>query len=435
MDTRKPPSSPPQEPAFLDAVRRSAQARAEAVGFPARGQDTWVYLDLPRLAEAEKTFKDTTAPAPAATPQASSDAATVKAALGGVHLTLLDGFCVQKPQSSGRLEFLSLSDALASGSAVLQEFLAGGAATDDDYFYGINTMKFRDGAYVRAPAGVDASEKTLHIWLDASRRAEPFRFFPRVLVVAEKGSACRIALHSGSGFGPYFMNAAVEVHAAEGARVSVVHVAESGAKSYEFTAGRIFAAAGAHVDWTAVSLGDGLCRNDIRAELSGKEASVVLNGLSVLAGSAEVHNHTVVRHAALATVSRQIFKDILAGHSHSEYSGLVHVHKAGQKSDSNQLNRNLLLSDDARTHSRPQLKIDADDVKCSHGSATGQLAPQELFYLRSRGLNAEEARTVLIKGFAEEVVDMVADARLRADIRHRVNRDLQIVAGLKAEQL
>jgi len=179
--------------------------------------------------------------------------------------------------------------------------------------------------------------------------------------------------------------------------------------------------------------GEGLVRNDVRVSLDGPGASVTLGGLSVLSGAAGSHNHSVVTHAAPGTTSRQLFKDILSGASRSEYSGLVHVLRGAPGSDSNQLCRNLLLSDEARAHSRPQLKIDTDDVKCSHGSATGQLPANELFYLQSRGLSHEQARAILIEGFAEEVVLTLPES-LRQEAHERVRHELERVAGLQPEE-
>ena len=135
-------------------------------------------------------------------------------------------------------------------------------------------------------------------------------------------------------------------------------------------------------------------------------------------------------------MSRQRFKDILAGSARSEYSGLVHVTRGAVRSDSRQICRNLLLSEGARALSRPQLKIDTDDVKCSHGSATGKLSETELFYLRSRGLSPETARAMLIEGFAEEIVLELpeGDEALRAEAHQLVRRELERVAQLPLEE-
>ncbi|HTL69983.1 MAG TPA: Fe-S cluster assembly protein SufD [Candidatus Eisenbacteria bacterium] len=319
--------------------------------------------------------------------------------------------------------------------AVVGRFKDAAAGAGEGYFFEANARRFRDGLSVRIPAGVRV-DGTLHVRLRASGGAEGKKFHPRLRIVAEKGSACRIAVHSGARSGGYFMNAVVEVTAEEDADLRLVSLQDAGPGAIELTAWRVDSAARSRVEHTEIMTGGGAVRNDMRVRLAGPDALVYLNGLSVLSDAAQMHNHTVVVHEAPRTLSRQLFKDILAGTARSEYSGLVHVKREAVKSDSNQLCRNLLLSETARANSRPQLRIDTDDVKCSHGSATGQLPGNELFYLRSRGLSLEEARAMLIEGFAEEVVLALPeeDEALRRDAHRRVHGELERVAGLLPEE-
>jgi Fe-S cluster assembly protein SufD len=201
---------------------------------------------------------------------------------------------------------------------------------------------------------------------------------------------------------------ALEMSLAKRSRLTITLMREMPKGSNERLASRADLAAQAELDFTGVACGAGSWEHDSEIRLNGAESSATLRGLSVLSGEASVKNSTTVHHTGRATTSRQLFKDILSDKSRAEYAGLVHVHKGADKTDSGQLARNLLLSDDARADSRPQLKIDADDVKCKHGSSIGQLSPQELFYLRSRGLAENEARRMLIYGFAEEAIESAA---------------------------
>lgn len=255
----------------------------------------------------------------------------------------------------------------------------------------------------------------------------------RVVVSAAKGASARVALRApkkGSG------SSAVEVRAAEGSTLEIVSMHETGKGTAGETTWDVFVERDAKVSHTEIIVGDGAVRSNVRVRLAGPGASASLSGLSVLAGSAEMKNETVVSHDAPHTVSRQRFKDILAGSAKSEYNGLVHVKREAPKSDSQQICRNLLLSKSARALSRPQLKIDIDDVQCSHGSATGELSPAEVFYLRSRGLTLETARAMLIEGFAEEIVLELpeGDEALRAEAHRLVRRELERVAGLPHEE-
>ncbi len=188
-------------------------------------------------------------------------------------------------------------------------------------------------------------------------------------------------------------------------------------------------AEGSRLEFIGVACGEGVMEHRFEVDLKGKDASVSLKALSVLGGESEMRNNTVVHHSAPGTVSRQVYKDILSGKAQSGYSGLVHVHRGADKSDSNQLNRNLLLSDDASAHSEPQLKIDADDVKCTHGSSTGQLPDEEVFYLRSRGLDQAAARSLLIYGFAEEILQEIPAGDVRNELEALVRSGLKEVTA------
>lgn len=250
-----------------------------------------------------------------------------------------------------------------------------------------------------------------------------------VLVEAAAGALGLVAVRSARGS----KRAAVRVTAAEGASIDIVTIHDAGAGAEEEISWDVSVERGARVSHADFVAGSGVVKNDLRVRLSGEAASADLSGLSVLSGG-RLHNNTVVTHEAPETVSRQKFKDILSGSARSEYSGLVHVTKDAPRSDSNQICRNLLLSSAAHATSRPELKIDTDDVKCSHGSATGELSQAELFYLRSRGLSPEEARGMLIEGFAEEIVLGVANPALRNEAHRLVRSELERAAGLRPEE-
>ncbi len=142
-----------------------------------------------------------------------------------------------------------------------------------------------------------------------------------------------------------------------------------------------------------------------------------------------------MHHRVPHCISRQYYKNILADESRSEFVSLVHVAEGASKSDSQQLNRNLLLSDSAEAYSRPQLRIDTDDVIATHGSASGQLEDQELFYLQSRGLSKESAKLVLIDGFAAEMTSEILEKNLKSYLENAIHEGVQTVAGLPANAL
>lgn len=157
-------------------------------------------------------------------------------------------------------------------------------------------------------------------------------------------------------------------------------------------------------------------RNTLHVRLKGEHADCSLNGLYIGGGKQVLETHTVIDHQKPHGSSREFYKGILDGESKGIFDGLVIVAQEAQKTDSAQMNKNLLLSSKARAHSVPELKILANDVKCKHGSTIGQLDPQQLFYLRSRGIPQAQARQLLIYAFASEMIELIESEELRAQL-------------------
>jgi Fe-S cluster assembly protein SufD len=155
-----------------------------------------------------------------------------------------------------------------------------------------------------------------------------------------------------------------------------------------------------------------------------------LNGLYLVNGRQHVDNHTWIEHAAPHCTSRELYKGVLDGESTGVFRGRIFVHRAAQKTDAIQSNPNLLLSDKADINTKPQLEIYADDVRCTHGATIGQLDPEAVFYLRARGIGLEESRGVLVRAFAEEVLDLIRVEEVREEMKGLVGHKLD--AGRKA---
>jgi len=166
-------------------------------------------------------------------------------------------------------------------------------------------------------------------------------------------------------------------------------------------------------------------RRDSHIYLAGENAEVQLNGIALLDDVKESHTHVVVEHEEVYTRSMQLFKNVLNDTAHSSFEGKILVRQKAQKTDAYQLNNNLVLSDAARANSKPNLEVFADDVKASHGATTGQLDPEELFYLRSRGINEHDAKNALISGFCEQVTSMIPLASLREKAAECIRRYLR----------
>ncbi len=163
-------------------------------------------------------------------------------------------------------------------------------------------------------------------------------------------------------------------------------------------------------------------RTDYHVILAGENAEALLNGVWMLADKREAHIHIFIDHQAPQCRSYQLFKGVLNDFSRSSFEGKIMVRQAAQKTEAFQLNNNLLLNDHAHADSKPNLEIFADDVKASHGATVGQLDIEQLFYMKTRGFPEEEAKNLLIYGFAEQVIQMIPLESLRNSISERVAR-------------
>jgi Fe-S cluster assembly protein SufD len=168
---------------------------------------------------------------------------------------------------------------------------------------------------------------------------------------------------------------------------------------------RVQQARNSNVACHGVLLGGGLVRNNVHLVLAGEGAECLINGVFMPGGKQHIDNYMRVEHASPHCNSRQFYNGILKESASGVFSGRIVVHKDAQKTDAKQTNRNLLISDGAQMDSKPQLEIYADDVKCTHGATIGQLDEESIFYLRSRGIPEDTARTLLLFGFAAEILD------------------------------
>jgi len=185
----------------------------------------------------------------------------------------------------------------------------------------------------------------------------------------------------------------------------------------------------ANVSSHSLLLGGGLVRNNVHPVLNGPGAECLINGLFVGAGRQHLDNYMLVEHASPECSSRQFYNGILDQQSRGVFHGRIVVHKVAQKTDAKQTNRNLLLSDDARIDTKPQLEIRADDVKCTHGATIGRIEDEPLFYLRSRGLDERSARNLLLYAFAAECLDRMNEQPVRDFVDRFIRQRLQQITS------
>jgi Fe-S cluster assembly protein SufD len=403
-------------PPWLRELRDRSIARFDALGFPTTKQEEWRFTNVAPIAEKQFRLpkRDAARPAPAAiAPYLMSGAGPATHQLVFVNgywspaLSTLDDL----PAS---VQVTSIGEAVEREPALFERHFA--RSGEQGAFTALNTAFLSDGAFVHVPAGVELPAP-LQILFFTVPGAEPLVTHPRTLVFVERSAKVAIVeTYAAAGDGIYWTNAVTELVAEEGARVDWHRVQREAVSAYHTASTHTRQGRDAVVHLHTVALGASLARHDVRLTLEGQGGQGILNGLYLLRGSQHVDHHTWIDHAAPHCETHEYFNGVLDGESRSVFNGRIIVRPGAQRTDSKQTNNNLLLSAGAHADSQPQLEIYADDVKCTHGSTTGPLDDRVLFYLRSRGLDADSARRLLTYGFAAEILERMEVAPLREQL-------------------
>ncbi len=407
---------------WLEPVRRSAIERFAASGFPTTRDEAWRYTSVAPIAKTP--FRLAPRSGNGSLPRGSMH--DVEAlTLGGLsprRIVFVNGHyspALSSPAPGGNgLQTLSLAAGLKSERALLEGHLARQAASEDGAFTALNTAFFSDGALVRIPDGAVLTEPIHLIYISAPPPgAEPQVSHPRTLIIAGKGSQATIVeSYVGLGSDVCFTNAVTEVETGPGSVIDHYKLERESPAAYHVGSMHVTLARDSVFSSCSIALGGRLVRNDVTAVLDAEGAECTLNGLYVLSGDQHVDNHTLVDHARPHGTSRQLYKGVLDGRSRGVFDGTVIVRPDAQKTDSRQENRNLILSEEALVDTKPTLKIHADDVKCSHAATTGQMDEASMFYLRSRAIDVQTARRIMIHAFVSEMLSRVKVAAIRSGL-------------------
>ena len=377
------------------ALREQAAGLFRAAGLPGPREEAWRYTALRPLAEVR--FAEPLTPV-----EDCADLLARLPAISAPRLVFVDG------------RFREDLSRVPECVAVRVGGPAFGGLADParEALVALNTMLAEDGAEIAVADGVDAG--TLMIAsLGTSGAGRIGAFHPRHAITLGRGAKLTL-VDVAIGEGVYLNNAVTSVRVAEDA--ALTHLRLQMESEAAFSIATIYAevAARGTYDSFTLTLGARLSRAEIHARLAGPEAIAHLNAARLLRGVQHGDFTTVVRHDAPNCASRQTVKTVLAGKSRGVFQGKIEVARIAQKTDGYQMNQAMLLSPDAEMDSKPQLEIYADDVKCSHGATVGEIDPEQLFYLRSRGVPQEMARMMLIRAFLAEAIDGVAHDEGRA---------------------
>ena len=327
----------------------------------------------------------------------------------------------------------SLATALTEQADVVQRYFGQLADLNVRSFSALNTAFVEDGAFVYLPDGA-LVETPIHIVFVTGGEGSKVMAHPRTLIVAgANAQATVVESYIGAAGETYLANAVSEVFVGENAGVDHYKIQQESLDAFHVAALHAHTSRSSRFRSHSFALGGRLVRNDAHAILDGEGGDCTLNGLYLADRDRLVDNHTTIDHAKPHCGSHEVYKGILGGTARAVFNGKIIVRQDAQKTDAKQTNRALLLTDGATINTKPQLEIFADDVKCTHGAAIGQLDEDALFYLRARGLPFAEARDMLIHAFAGQVLDGVAIEPLRealeAELFAQLAKDLAEADG------
>jgi Fe-S cluster assembly protein SufD len=390
----------PSQPQWLSKAREAALAGFERLGFPSTKLEEWRFTPIGPI--AGKPFAlaaDGFAKADKHLTSALSAGGPLAVSVNGrfaPHLSSLDAL----PKG---LQVLSLEAALAANPALVEPYLTRLASPEQQAFTALNTAFLRDGVVIFiAPHTV--VETPVEVLFVSVAEGKPTVSHPRFLVVAGESSQVRI-LERYVGSGTTFTNAITEVVLGANAVIDHYKVQEESSAGFHIAGMYLHGARSGTFSSHSLAFGGAIVRNDVVAVLDGEGIDCTLNGLYLAGGKQLIDNHTTIDHARPHCGSHEVYKGILMDQAHAVFNGKIVVRIDAQKTDAKQTNKALLLSDDAAINTKPQLEIFANDVKCTHGAAIGQLDDDAVFYLRSRGLSLEDARAMLIHAFASDILN------------------------------
>jgi Fe-S cluster assembly protein SufD len=392
------------EPAWLRERRDFAFERFSQAGFPTLRHEEYKYTNLAPIARGGfRLALSSDAKVPSETVE--------KLALGlpGARLVFVDGQFRADLSKLGALpsgvRVESLAAVAASDPSLVEKHLTRHADPNQNALTALNTAFFQDGAWIRIPDRTVVSEPIHLLFLSAA--AEPSRVtHPRLLIEAgSHAEASIIESYYGLGGNVYWTNSVVEVLAGENSHIELYKVQREELQAFHTGLIELVAERNTAIATHSLSFGGALVRNDINVLLNGEGSHCDLNGLYAVNGAQHVDHHTLIDHAKPHCTSHQLYKGVLDGRSTGVFNGKIIVRADAQKTDAIQNNKNLLLSREADVNTKPQLQIDANDVRCTHGATVGQIDKEAMFYLRSRGISHKEARNLLTYAFAADILE------------------------------
>lgn len=390
----------------LNAHRAKAFADFERIGFPTRKQEKYKYTDISKFFEPDYGLNLNRLEIPVNPYEVfKCDVPNMSTSL---YFVVNDAFCKVAPPATlpDGVLFGSLKEMAEKHPDLVKKYYGKLADTSKDGVTAFNTAFAQDGVFLYVPKRVVVG-KPIQL-VNILRADVNFMVNRRVLVVLEEGAQARLlACDHAMDNVNFLATQVIEVFVGENAVFDLYELEETHTSTVRISNLYVKQEAGSNVLLNGMTLYNGTTRNTTEVTLAGEGAEINLCGMAIEDKNQHVDNHTKIDHAVSRCVSNELFKYVLDDHAVGAFAGLVLVRPGAQQTVSQQTNRNLCATREARMYTQPQLEIYADDVKCSHGATVGQLDEAALFYMQQRGISAREARLLLMFAFVNEVIDTI----------------------------
>ena len=410
-------------------LRRNAVDQFDKLGFPTVRNEEWKYTNVSKY--IDESWEQRTSKTPSKTSQVLENLRgfTLPGIVDAHKLVFCDG--VFSPELSeikaddSSIVLSSFSEAIKKHKDIIGKYHGTGLSSETNGLVSLNTAFGTEGAFIHILKNAKP-KYPVHLFFIGGSMDEKFVNHIRNLVILEEGASLElIETWTSSGKNEYFNNVVIEIFAGENTVLNHYRFQDEdmeSARQVNFT--QITQQKNSLVNNFTITTGGKLVRNDLQYKLDDVNCESHMFGLYIGSGSQHIDNHTLVDHAMPQCFSNEFYKGIMAGQSAGVFNGKIIVRKDAQKTNAYQSNKNILLSDEAKINTKPQLEIFANDVKCSHGATTGQLDEEAMFYLRSRGIGAAEAKVMLTIAFAIDVLENIKPEAIKDYARTLVENKL-----------
>lgn len=408
---------------FVQNIRQKAIEKFAELGIPSRKNEEYKYSNVQKLFAEHIALSIVESPLS----NFSIDKYLIPN-LDAHTVVLANGFFSEELSSLKNLDksivVSSLQNAFEKHPELIEKYFSKCADINSDAFIALNTAYAADGIFISVPDNI-LVEKPIHI-INLIAAKESTLFFPRNLFVVGKNAQVQLVETFETHDLPVkaISDSVTEIAVDENAKVQYYRLQNDCENGQQINTVCASQQKNSHFDTNTVTLSGGWIRNNLNIALNGENCETHLNGLFITSDTQHVDNHTLVDHRKPHCESNQTYKGILDEKSTGIFNGKIFVQRDAQKTNAYQSSKNILLSDDATINTKPQLEIYADDVKCSHGSSTGKIDDDALFYLRARGLGIASARKLLLHAFVNDVMQTIRINALREYLETLIHKKL-----------